>query len=118
MLTRLEVDKVNCHIYMVVKGSLLTVRCWDTAVTGCTRCGCKDVCLQTNDRETPCEGLTLHYIGPMEERLRYSINLPGSVAYSGLVNCYPWGVCGEFRRCFLAGSIRWSRSKSPGTSGI
>ncbi|MFN2144383.1 MAG: hypothetical protein ACK2T7_03485, partial [Anaerolineales bacterium] len=103
MLTRLEVDKVNCNIYMDQKGEPSHREVLGYCGYRVYQMWLQGVCLQTNDRETPCEGLTLHYIGPMEEKLRYSINLPGSVAYSGLVNCYPWGVCGEWPQMFFGG---------------
>ena len=95
MLTRLDEQKVNCNIYMSSTGEPA-----DREVLGF--CGMQvyhqwlgGVCKQTNDRETPCEGLTLHYIGPIEEELDVSIKLPGAVAYSDLVNCAPWGTCAE-----------------------
>jgi hypothetical protein len=103
MLTRLEVDKVGCHIYMNDEGEpshrevlgYCGYRVYEMWLDG--------VCPQTNDRDTPCEGLTLHYIGPMDEKLRFQIKLPGSVAYSGLVNCGPWGVCSMAPEMFFGG---------------
>lgn len=103
MLTRLDEQKVNCNIYMSQVGEPA-----DREVLGF--CGMQvyrqwlgGVCKQTNDRQTPCEGLTLHYIGPIEEQLDVSINLPGAVAYSDLVNCAPWGVCAEQPKLIFKG---------------
>ena len=95
MLTRLDEQKVNCHIYLSTVGEPS-----DEEVLG--YCGyqvyqqwLQGVCYQTVDRETPCEGLTLHYIQPIDEKLEVSIKLPGAVAYVGLVNCGPWGICDQ-----------------------
>jgi hypothetical protein len=103
MLTRLEVDKVNCHIYMDVEGEPSHREVLGYCGYRVYQMWLNGVCNQINDRETPCEGLTLHYIGPMDEKLRYSIKLPGAVAYSGLVNCHPWGVCSAPPQMFFGG---------------
>jgi hypothetical protein len=103
MLTRLDVQKVNCSIYMKDIGEPQ-----DTQVLG--YCGyqvyqqwLQGVCKQTFDRETPCEGLTLHYIGPINEQLEISITMPGAVAYPGLVNCGPWGLCSDHPQMMFGG---------------
>jgi hypothetical protein len=95
MLTSLDEQKVSCHIYMAVIGEP-----GDGEVLG--YCGFsvyllwqQGVCKQTLDREEPCTGLTLHYVGPIEDQLKVSIKLPGALAYSKLSNCSPWGICSQ-----------------------
>jgi len=95
MLTSLDEQKVSCNIYMAVIGEP-----GDGEVLG--YCGFsvyllwqQGVCKQTLDREEPCTGLTLHYIGPIEDQLKVSIKLPGALAYSKLSNCSPWGICNQ-----------------------
>ena len=103
MLTRLEVQKVNCNIYLDEIGEPQ-----DTHVLG--YCGyqvyqqwLQGICKQTFDREEPCDGLTLHYIGPINEQLEVSITMPGAVAYPGLVNCAPWGQCSQHPQMMFGG---------------
>lgn len=103
MLTNAEAPKVSCHIYMAVIGEPA-----DGEVLG--YCGFsvyllwqQGVCKQIPDREGPCTGLTLHYIGPIQDQLKVSIKLPGTLAYSRLSNCGPWGICTDHPRMVFGG---------------
>jgi hypothetical protein len=103
MLTSVDEQKVSCHIYMAVIGEPA-----DGEVLG--YCGFsvyllwqQGVCKQTLDRETPCTGLTLHYIGPIQDQLKISIKLPGALAYAKLSNCGPWGICSQRPQMIFGG---------------
>ncbi len=93
MLTRLEGQKVKCNIYKAVIGEPT-----DAEVLG--YCGFsvylqwqQGICKDTLDRQETCTGLTLHYIGPINEQLKVQIKIPGPLAFTELVNCSPWSEC-------------------------
>ncbi len=103
MLTRMEGEKVSCHIYKAVIGEPT-----DAEVLG--YCGWQvyfqwldGLCKDTLDRQTPCTGLTLHYIGPINEQLRVQIKIPGALAFMDQVNCGPWGICDQAPRLRFGG---------------
>ncbi|HAY84412.1 MAG TPA: hypothetical protein DCY42_05665 [Chloroflexi bacterium] len=103
MLTSVAEQKVSCNIYMAVIGEPA-----DSEVLG--YCGFsvyllwqQGVCKQSLDREEPCTGLTLHYIGPIEDQLKISIKLPGALAYAKLSNCSPWGTCSQHPQMIFGG---------------
>jgi hypothetical protein len=103
MLTRLEGEKVGCNIYKAVIGEPT-----DAEVLG--YCGWQvyfqwldGICKDTLDRTEPCTGLTLHYIGPINEKLKVQIKIPGALAFMDQVNCGPWGVCDQAPRLRFGG---------------
>lgn len=103
MLTRLDEQKVNCNIYLDDIGEPQGNHVLGYCGYQVYQQWLQGVCKQTNDREEPCQGLTLHYIGPINEQLEVSITLPGSVAYLGLVNCGPWGECSQYPQMMFGG---------------